>query len=122
MIKTVFVLIFTLLCYSYSYAQVPVTKAGKLTWQWQKGVPPNDGDVAEFVLRCGKTSGNYTLEVVVANPLAREFSLKDALVGDIWFCVVHARNPSGISAPSNEVHFKVISPVLSAPSNLKPEG
>ena len=91
-----------------------------LQWNWTKGTNPgvDDGDVAEFVIKCGNAPLVYNKETVLANPAARSIAVKDAIRGSgDWFCIVTARNQFGESGASNEVPFAAgVKP--SSPSNL----
>ena len=86
---------------------VPLSTA-KLTWNWAKGtqVGVNDGDVSEFRMKCGPSTGNYTETTVIGLPTAREILIKDVVdAPGTYFCVVTAANSVGESGPSNEVNF-----------------
>jgi hypothetical protein len=89
----------------------------KLTWGWSQGAPPTDGIPAEFLVKCGPSSGNYTNISTVLYPVMEQ-PVRSAIGGTgSWFCVVTAANDFGESAVSNEVFFAA-GAVPSSPSNL----
>lgn len=94
-----------------AYAQnaviVPLAKS-QLTWNWAKGteVGVNDGDVSEFRMKCGASTGVYTKTTVIADSAARSTPISAVVDGPgEYFCVVTAANAVGESGPSNEVNF-----------------
>ena len=93
---------------------VDINKA-KLMWDWTQGT---GGVPAEFLVKCGTTSQNYTRITSVA-PTLRELSVSSAITGSgNWFCTVSAANQFGESANGNEVPF-VAGAVPSSPTNMR---
>ena len=77
-----------------------------LAWNWTKGAPPNDGDVRNFVTRCGRQSGVYSHSTPINDPAARSAPIRSIINGQgQWFCVVRAENAYAPSADSNEISF-----------------
>jgi hypothetical protein len=96
------------LCFPvFAYAQatsvaVDITKA-KMTWGWDKGT---GGDAAGFNVKCGTTSGSYTIVVPLTDPAARSIPVSQVISATgKYFCVITAVNQFGESAPSNEISF-----------------
>lgn len=86
---------------------VPLAKS-QLSWNWAKGteVGVNDGDVSQFRMKCGASTGVYTRTTVIADPAARTTPIASVVDGPgEYFCVVTAANAVGESGPSNEVNF-----------------
>jgi len=80
-----------------------------LTWDWSRGTEPgvNDGDVAEFRMKCGAATGTYTKVTVWDLTKPRRMPVKEAIDGSgTWFCAAFAANEFGESGPSNEVNFR----------------
>lgn len=79
-----------------------------LNWVWVRGAAPNDGNVSEFRVKCGPTSGQPDQQATIADPNARSIMISKLLThsGD-FYCVITAANINGESGPSNEVHFFV---------------
>ena len=81
-----------------------------LTWTWQE----NPGSVTNgWRMKCGQTSGTYTVITDVADPAARSMSVKQATGGGTygtWFCIVVPYNnispKPGEGKPSNVVSFQ----------------
>jgi hypothetical protein len=81
-----------------------------LTWTWTE----NPGSVTNgWRMKCGQTSGTYTVITDVADPAARSMSAKTATGGGaygVWFCVVVPYNnispKPGEGKPSNVVSFQ----------------
>jgi hypothetical protein len=86
-------------------AQADLNKA-KLTWEWTQGVAPLDGQVAEFTVKCGQTTGVYTKLTKIVTATVRDANVRDVVGGSgNWFCTVSASNSFGESGNSNEVPF-----------------
>lgn len=92
------------------WAQVPTSvlvdfAQAKFRWTWVKEV--GKGDVEWFTIKCGVSSGNYTITSSVNCPTCR-----DALVSSVvgvpgkYFCIITASNRFGESGPSSEVSFE----------------
>jgi len=118
--RTVLAILVLLVTAAAVEAQVAATRSMRLTWEWQQGAPPDDGAAVEFVLRCGRESGIYTHEVIIAASSAREYRLETAEFGK-WYCVVHARGGGGLSAPSNELFLEIVEPRLKPARELTAE-
>lgn len=74
-----------------------------LSWNWSVGT---GSPVEEFRIKCGPSTGNYTITHIVADPAARSVPVKDIVGGaGIYFCAVSAANAFGESALSNEISF-----------------
>lgn len=77
-----------------------------LAWDWTPGAAPNDGTAASFTMKCGKTTGVYTVLTPIADPAARSIPISKAIPGQgQWFCACTAVNTFGESPPTNEVSF-----------------
>lgn len=75
----------------------------QLQWQWVQGT---GGLVAEFHVKCGSATGNYTKVTVLVGSAVRATPIKDVITGSgNWFCTVSAVNQYGESANANEVNF-----------------
>ena len=98
-----------------STVAVDLTRAS-LTWSWEQG---EGGAVTAFRMKCGATTGSYTVAVTVSDPAARSMPLASVVTSPgKYFCAVSALNSFGESANSGEVSFDCgVSPV--SPSLLQ---
>lgn len=87
-----------------------------LSWNWSVGT---GSPVEEFRVKCGPSTGSYTITHIVADPAARSVPVKDLITNaGTYFCAVSAANAFGESALSNEISFDTGSIPL-PPTNLK---
>jgi hypothetical protein len=93
---------------------VDITKA-KLVWAWAQG---NGGPVEKFNIKCGPTTGAYSILVSLPTPAARAIPISTVVTAPgTYFCVVSAANQFGESGNSNQVSFAAgVGPVT--PSGL----
>lgn len=92
----------------FSWAQsapqpVDLSKAA-FKWTWVQGTT---GMVEKWHLRCGPTTGSYSLLKELIDPAARQMPINQIITAEgTYFCVISAVNSIGASAPSTEVSFR----------------
>ena len=88
---------------------------GTFQWVWSQGT---GGAADNFRMRCGTTTGVYSLPIFLVAPTLRTQAIQPVVVNPgTYFCVVDAINGFGVSSASNEVTFQAgLSPA--APSTL----
>jgi len=89
-----------------AHAQTSVAvniNTARLSWDWDIGT---GGQVDRFIMRCGPSSGNYTVNHEIADPAARSVPVLTVVKQPgTYFCAVAATNAFGTSANSNEISF-----------------
>lgn len=98
-------LLFVVLMASTLFAQTSVAvDIDKATLVWQASV--GGGQVGEYKVKCGPTTGNYTQTTAVV-ATQTSVPVKNVISGiGVWFCAVTASNQFGESGPSNEISFE----------------
>lgn len=82
---------------------VDLAKA-QFRWGWTQGT---GGMVDKFLVRCGPTTGTYTIQNAQLDPAARQMAVNLVVTAEgTYFCVVLAANAGGTSGPSPEVSFR----------------
>lgn len=74
-------------------------------WDWTQG---SGGAISGFHVKCGRSSGSYTVTVTVTDTSARSVSIYTATNNERgqWYCTVDAfHTTNGTSANGNEVTF-----------------
>lgn len=94
---------------SISEAQSSLTvdfHKASFTWQWAAAPAPNEGTPTEFRVKCGATSGVYTITKVVPGASTRTIKVDQVIAAPgSYVCAVFAANQFGESGASNEVTF-----------------
>ena len=85
-----------------------------IVWDWDQGSGPA---ITGFIIKCGRTSGSYSLTVTVPNSAARSYDLYSVTNGKgQWYCTVSAYTASDESANGNETNFVLpIPPMILTP-------
>lgn len=84
---------------------VDLSKA-QFRWTWAQGT---GGMVEKWLVKCGPTTGTYTLTKDISDPAARQVAMSQVLTAEgTYFCTVLASNAGGTSGPSPEVSFRAI--------------
>lgn len=96
------------LAFGQTIIAVDINRAS-FAWDWSKGA---GGDVSKFNIKCGPTTGSYTLPVFVVTVTGAPATytgnvpVKSVVTAPgRYFCVVTAANAFGESAASNELPF-----------------
>ena len=84
-----------------------------ITWSWAQGA---GGPVSGFHVKCGRSTGSYTISINVTDPDARTVSVYTATNNERgqWYCTVDAyHTTNGTSTNGNEINF--VLPFLGQP-------
>jgi hypothetical protein len=76
----------------------------QIQWTWTIGT---GGSVTGFFVKCGHSSGNYSVITTVNDPNARTLSVYTGTNAQrgVWFATVEAFNLSGSSGDGPEITF-----------------
>lgn len=81
-----------------------------INWGWSQG---SGATITGFKVKCGRSSGSYTLTTIVSDPAARSLNVYTATNGrGQWFCTVSAFNATSESTNGNEVQFVLPAPPM----------
>lgn len=75
----------------------------KISWIWNQGT---GGPVEKWLIRCGSSPGNYTLQVSVQDASIRSLPITQVIPAiGTYYCAVAAQNSTSTSGLSPEVTF-----------------
>lgn len=103
-------LLIAMLLVATVYAQaapvvVDLSKA-QFRWTWVQGT---GGMVEKWIVKCGPTTGAYTLTKDYPDPALRQVPLSSIITTEgTYFCMVLAANAGGSSGPSPEASFRAV--------------
>lgn len=76
-----------------------------ILWDWSQG---SGGSIDGFYVKCGRSTGSYTVTITVTDTSARSVSIYTATNNERgqWYCTVEAFSvTNGESGDGNEVNF-----------------
>jgi len=86
-----------------------------IEWDWSQG---SGGTIEGFKIKCGRSTGSYSIITTVTNTAARSYDLYSVTDGKgLWYCTVSAYNgPDETTAATEAIFTLPVPPMILTPN------